>query len=299
MGAIDARLQDEALRPSQRQLHISRLLSDAFKWEGNILPPKELADFPGFTGDVLMAKALRWYESFYGEKLNLDWALGYVPAKIANTLWKVRIPFFYGQVRFFLDRDLNNRGTNVSKGKEGASLNVLTLVENLPPGMAERLPDPELERFWDFFVVAFHTLKWRNELKGGDLLAEAVHDYSSSTDDWLNGRLAQSRWASSQAVEKTLKGLLAIAGKTFPKKGAAGHDLAGLGKLVRDGLGIEVNERVLGLAMCSPAIRYREKSTTEDECLWANHSVLGVLEQLSKNPKVTKLLGKVPSITGS
>jgi len=289
MQAMDSNLEQKGLKPAQRPLHIGILLWEAFKWEGLLLPSKELANKPEFTGDTLMAKSYRWYEQVYGEKLKLDLAIGYVPVKIANGVWKVKLPVIYGACSFFIDRNLANRGNTGIQQKGTSSINLLCLVEDLPVGLIERLPDSELSKFFDNYMFSFNTLSWREGLKGHIFFNEAYNDYSSSTDELLKQHFAQSRWASAQAVEKTLKGLLALGNKSF-SKGADGHDIVKLGVNMKNELGVDINPNVLALAMCSPKVRYGEEPSNSDQALLANHATLEVLSQLSKSKQIKMLL---------
>lgn len=91
MSAIDAALAAEGLKPFQRPLHVAFKFWEAFGWGGLAIPPRELADLPGFTGDVLMAKSYRWYELGYGAQLKSDMAYGFAPARLGNGVWRVQI----------------------------------------------------------------------------------------------------------------------------------------------------------------------------------------------------------------
>lgn len=291
MHSMDTHLAAEGLTPFQRPLHVPRLLWDAFRWEGNIFPPKELANLPGFDGQVLMAKAYRWYELVYGEKLKSDWTIGFAPFKLGSALWRVRFPVIYGQCHFFIDRNLTNSGVSLSSRNQPATYNLLCSVEELPQGLADRLEDSRLEEFWSFYISTFKALAWRQEyLKGSSLFTEAVHDYAESVDNLLSRRFAQSRWASSQAIEKTLKGILDRTNIPYPTGGAKGHDLLQLSDLLKDAHGISLNPSIVSLAQCSPAVRYGEEPTSEEQALNASHTVISVIEMLSKSPQTALLL---------
>jgi hypothetical protein len=79
MQAIDSELNSRGFRPAQRPLPVARLLWEAFGWGGNALPPKDLALQLGFEGQILLAKAYRWYDIVYADQLKLDFSLGYGP----------------------------------------------------------------------------------------------------------------------------------------------------------------------------------------------------------------------------
>ena len=289
MKGIDAHLEAKHLKPWQRPLHVGLLLWQAFKWEGKAFPPRELARQSGFSGPVLMAKAQHWYEEVYGDSLNTDWGIGHAPVRLVNGLWRVRFPLVYGRCQMFIDRNLANRGSDGLQQRAPARLNILCCVDELPPGLAARLTDDDLKVFTDFFRLAFDAFAWRAELKGHHFFDEARHDYDSSVDDLLNGHYAQSRWASSQAVEKTLKGLLDLGKLTYSTRGSAGHDLKELGGQLSK-LGMVLNEHLLSIASCSPKVRYGEPPSSQTDALLANHAALEIFERLATSGKTTKLL---------
>lgn len=291
MRAIDAHLSQEGLSPFQRPLHVPRLLWDAFKWEGNIIPPKELAELPGYRDQVLMAKAHRWYEQVYGDKLKGEFAIGYAPYRLGGAAWRVRFPVIYGRCEFFLDINLSNRGVALKTGGRPSSYNVLTSVEGLPQGFAQRLTSNELQDFWGFYLSTYEALSWREvHLVGHDFFEEARHDYAASVDDVLHRRYAQSRWASAQAIEKVLKAILQLTNVPYSTRGAAGHDLLDLAEKLERAHGISLNRNIVSLAHCSPAVRYGEESSSENQALSANHAVVGVVEMLSTHPHTEQIL---------
>lgn len=96
---------------------------------------------------------------------------------------------------------------------------------------------------------------FREALPRNELLTAARGDYSASTEDMLAHRPAQARWAAQQAVEKTLKGLLAVAGIAFPTGGPRGHDLVHLAELLEQGASMTIDSADLTAASCSPRVR--------------------------------------------
>jgi len=289
MLAVDEALTLRGLEPSQRPLHIGRLLWEAFNWNGPLFPPAELVNQPGYVGPVLMAKCIRWYSDYYGDKLKADFVYGFVPVKLGNAVWRLRAGLTYGSVRVFVDRNLNNRGTKLGDRGGPASLNVLCAIENFPQGLADRLSDSTLREHLDFHVFVHNVLQWREELPRTDLLKMARADYDASTSDLLGRRYGQARWAAQQAVEKTLKGILKLTSTPFPTGGANGHNLLHLGSLFEK-QGIVIAPSLLSLATCSPKIRYGEEATSEQQAIGANHAVLGILDILRTNPLIEKVL---------
>lgn len=289
MLALDGVLAKAGLAPWQRTLHIGFKLWDAFNWTGLSSPPKTLIDLPGYSGDILKAKANHWYERTYGEYLNHDWAIGYFPVRLGNAIWRVRAPITFGNVYFFADRALHNQGLSVGIDTP-ASVNALCQVQKLPQGLASLLPVKELADFLEFYQFAFDCLQWREELPDTDWFNTARNDYDQSTVDVLAGRFSQARWGVQQAIEKTIKGLLTIAGIRFQTRGAAGHDLLRLAEQLAIQHEVVLDSSDLALVSCPPSVRYGEERSTESQAFMANHAALRIFGQLSESPSVTLLL---------
>lgn len=273
-------------------MHVGFLFWDAFQWSGEAFPDKSLAFIPGYTGNVLMAKAYRWYEELYGEQLKTSMAYGFSPAILGNSVWRVRAGLTYGSVHLFVDRDLSNRGrVLVGGGEHGpASYNILCAVEDLPQGLVNRLPDVALRNHMDFHLLMHGALQWRESLPGTELFNMARGDYDDSTESVLGRRYGQARWAAQQALEKTLKGFLTIAGTSYAAKGPKGHSLAHAAQLLKDHHGVALSAPVLAAAECPPAVRYGEIDSTESQALLANHAVLAILDELQRSPQAKVLL---------
>jgi HEPN domain-containing protein len=158
--------------------------------------------------------------------------------------------------------------------------------------LADKLSDTTLREHFEFHVFIHQNLQWREEMPRTELLDMARADYDSSTADVLANRYGQARWAAQQAVEKTLKGLLTLAGTPFPTGGPNGHNLKHLGEIFQQKHGITISPELLLLATCSPKIRYGEEFSSEQQAIGANHAVLGVLDQLRNNPQTSTLLSR-------
>ncbi|MGO9995822.1 MAG: HEPN domain-containing protein [Steroidobacteraceae bacterium] len=299
MQAIDGVLAARGLKPAQRPLNVSPLLWEAFGWEGNILPPRELASRPGFKGQVLLAKAYRWYDQIYADKIKMDSSLAHIPVVLGHDIWRARIILVYGRVQMFVDRDLSNRGNRMGSGQNRSTFNILCAVDGLSQELSARLMDAELERYAKLTKLAYKALVWREGLPRNELLTTARGDFSASTEDVLARRHAQARWAAQQAVEKTLKGLLAIGGIAFPTGGSRGHDLLHLAQLLEQGASIAIDSSDLTAASCSPRVRYGEEPSTDTQALNANHAVLRILEQMAECPHSASFLGKRSSTSAS
>ncbi|MFP5426594.1 MAG: HEPN domain-containing protein [Gammaproteobacteria bacterium] len=290
MAAADNALAAEELKPFQRPAHVGRLFWEAFEWGGRMSPPDEMADRPGYQGDVLMAKALRWYTETLGNRLKSYFELGHVPARLAQTIWLVRIANWCGSVEFFLHRNLLNKGSSKGSQTIPPSMNVLTLIDDLPQGLVDRLTDNELEAHFMYHMFAVENIQWLNNLPRTNMLNVAIGDYASSTHELLAHRYPQSRWAAQQCVEKSLKGFLHMAGTPFPKGGKDGHNLSKLAKIFYDEHGVSINPQLIQMAHCSTGTRYQDEPSTEDQAFRANVAALNIFDTLKKSPGVKKIL---------
>jgi HEPN domain-containing protein len=291
MQAIDSRLTSQGLTPAQRPPSVGRLLWEAFRLAGDVFPPKELAQQEGFEGEVLLAKAHRWYRELYADNLKMNFGPGAVPVRIRNAIWRVRVAFARGGGQLFLDRNLENRGVTIGVP---ASLNMLCAIGDFTQAIANRLDDLELRSYAETYSAAFDALQWRDELPRTELLNMARADYDASTEDVLGRRYGQARWSAQQAAEKTIKGLLKLAGTPFPT-GADGHKLLRLSNLLSQHHGIALPADALGRASCSAAVRYAEEPSTEEQALVANHAFLSILRELRAQPNVSAILQIVQS----
>lgn len=290
MQAIDAVLAARGLRPAQRPLNVAPLLWEAFRWEDNILPARELALRPGFEGQVLLAKAHQWYERIYAEMLKVRPALSHLPVLMGNDVRRARIILVYGRAKMFVDRNLANCGNWMGAPGRPATFNILCAVDGLTQELANRLGDTELELYAGVTEIAYKALVWRESLPNSQLLTAARADYDGSTEDVLGHRYAQARWGAQQAVEKTLKSLLKIAEIPFPTGGSKGHDLVCLAALLEARLLLVIDQSDLLASSCSPAVRYAEEPSTETQALAANHAVLRILVELAENPRTIGIL---------
>jgi len=167
--------------------------------------------------------------------------------------------------------------------------NALCCVQKLTQGIASRLSDDELKHYAYAFQEALEALMWHDSLPKSDLFDMAQKDFASSTDDLIARRFGQSRWASQQAMEKTIKGLLTLGGTPFPTSGGGGHNLPSLSRLLATSHDIHIPEPALMSGHCPAAVRYGEHPSTEDQALAANTAVITALQSMRKSPGTAKL----------
>lgn len=284
MLAVDLELTNRGLNPSQRSMHISRLFAEAFNWSGNIFPNKKLVELPGFEGQVLMAKAQKWYEDFYANKLNMS--LESFPIIIRNNLWEMRIPMVYGEVDMFI-----NRNVKIEKNPNTLNTcNILNLINDFPQAFADDLTKEEIFNIVLKFDLAFKALKWQKDLPDlvspkDNLFSIAKADYESSTSLILRlnkSSYGLSMWASQQAVEKTLKGLLSLGNFAFPTTNN-GHNFTTLQSLIKNNINVDIPTILLDKMNYKPKVRYEETQHKQDLALTANQGVLELFKFLAED----------------
>jgi HEPN domain-containing protein len=291
MQGVDAELARRGLAIFQRPLHVPMLLWEAFGWGGNALPGRSLADLPGYGHDVILAKAYRWYDETFGSE-NLkaaNFSHGSFAIRLGSAVWRVRLPLIFGTVHFFADRNLANTGTMI--GKRGpATSNALKHIEKITEGVATRLVDADITRFMEQFVMAIRAFQWHEGLPSSELFQTSRNDSASATDELIARRYGQARWASQQALEKTIKGALTLAGTTFPTSGRDGHDLVALAGLLEKHHSVSIPENFLKDCACSPAVRYGEEESTEDQALLANQAIVQSFHAMRTSPGMERVL---------
>lgn len=304
MWAIDKHLASEGRQLLYRvcEFNIERLLEEGVGWTGSYELQSGLADVPDYTGAPLLAKAYRWYKQVYGERacgrgaVADAWSVGFIAVELGNgAVWKVRIPIVWGVPRFLYDRkDFKDSGAGEFMHLEARELNVLRLVEHLPQNLVDYVPDKELNNLAALCTTALSAIGWlRDSAQCDTLFRQAYQDYVSSTANLLHSNHAQSRWDSSQAIEKVSKGLLASAGKDDKFLRALSHDKGKIREALADVCGIAVDSVLMEQGMCDPNVRYGNPPSTQEEAFRANHAVLKVAKQLSEDGKVPAILRAV------
>ena len=317
MWALDKHLAEKVGQPLYRLMNFSIEdvlreaglvdLGSSYSWR------PEAVNEPGYTGEPLVAKALQWYKQVYGVKVSgrnavADmWSIGFFPAKLGHeAAWKVRIPGTVTWPQFVCDAEgFKGSGGDSHIWHDAETVNVLRLVENLPSKLIDYMSEAERTDLTALCATALYATRWLRYadkiLAGAKTVAKkdralfrhARQDYVSSTANLLHYNFSQSRWSSSQAIEKIMKGVLKMAGKAYPKNGKDGHDLSKLAGMIETEIGVMPSKDCLDIGMWPAEARYDDTTTTLDQCLKANHAVLKIAEQFSEDETMERLLENV------
>jgi HEPN domain-containing protein len=316
MWALDKHLAEKMGPPLHRLMGFS--IEDALReagldWGNSETWRSASVDEPGYTGEPLVAKAFQWYMQIYGGKVlrrNVIadmWSVGFFPASLGNkAVWKVRIPVIWGWPQFIWDvENFKRSGGDSHVGHDAKTVNVLDLTENLSLRLMDYASEREQADLTALCGTALRAARWLRDadktLSVAKTVAEenralfwhARQDYVSSTANLLYYNFSQSRWSSSQAIEKTMKGMLEVAGKKYPKNGKVGHDLYKLAQIMETEINVAPREDCVKIGMWPAEARYDDTTTTLKECLQANHAVLKIAEQFSEDETMERLLENV------
>ena len=62
-----------------------------------------------YGGDSLLAHIVKWIDDRYGDRLKMDFSLGYSLVVIRGTPWQIKFPYIVGNIRIICERDLSKK----------------------------------------------------------------------------------------------------------------------------------------------------------------------------------------------
>lgn len=280
MEEVDSALQAKGVPIHARQVQAIGEVSKKFKIDLLVGPLRKGATPNLFEGESLSAHILDWFDQRYGERLKVDFSIGYSVVMMKGDAWLLRCPLMYGAVTVVCDRDLKKEYENfvvnqAGKPQEKAKMNLLRLIEKFPQGLSNCLSDEELRDLLSYYLSAnklFSTIQ--GSCAGNELASGAVTDFETSARFAVgnaNG-YGQSLWASLQAAEKILKFFIASKGEHFPQI----HDLTKLSNQA-DTLGLSrIDECLLKSVQCKAGVRYEQSKHTTQKVVSAHQAALRV-----------------------
>lgn len=285
MVSLDRHLSGLSLQPHQRGLNAALIVSSALGLSGTPIIGGRDGRGELFSPADLLERVHEWYLDNYGDRAKIDMSPGSTVLLLHGNLWELKLPRIWGTISLFANRDLASRGLALAtpKTKSLASHNVLRSIQGMTQTYASKLVPAEMAAILTRFQSSFFGISFLDDLKGHDLFDEARGEYRHSVDALLSGReFGKARWDTAQSAEKIFKGLLARGGHAFPTSGGQGHDIAHLGGLLKDKLGISLDYDDLLAIHCSPKVRYGEGKSTKEQALAAHEALVRVLGALSQ-----------------
>lgn len=287
MQVADAEMQRRGYRPHTRTGMLERYLLERLGFSRvHRLDDLNVKALVGIDTAALRQTVSAWYFEVYGNQMAPTYTLGHVPLPLGHGVWRARIPTGFGH-SFFVDRNKEELGRPATAQGAGGSYNVVALIEGVTDGLIRRLSDEQLAEVLDLVTCASAALQAREDLPEDTLFDLAKSDYACSTDNLVALRFVQSAWSAQQAAEKTMKGILRLAGIPYKPYGVQGHDLPYLGGLLRPL--VDLNEEALVAANRHPKVRYGDQPCNLATALGANFGVLQIVLALSCSDKVKAL----------
>jgi hypothetical protein len=285
---IDDLLKQQGIDISWRPLWAAGKFAECF---GLKIPfvRQEVPATPGdYAGESLSAHIRDWYAARYGDRLKVHLGPGSIVILIKGDPWRMNMPRIYGRVKFVCDGDIKKYEGNSVVGSRNRLpvVNILNLIEGMPPGLAAALNDQELQEIRKQFFSGWSVLSKFQYAKTRPLVKEAMGDIETSIHCILSQtpQYGASKWASLQFVEKILKSYLVTTSGDFPKT----HDLKKLAELASS-QGIDsIPEWLLLKVQCSPSVRYGDNEVSLKEAVDANQSALLICEHICRDRQFWK-----------
>lgn len=274
MRDVDAKLASDGVaiesRPilAVREVSMLHKIPIPFASEEHRLPP-EIKPYAPLSAAISL-----WYESNYGDRLKIDMKPGRTVVQLDRDLYILDLPRVLGSVEFCLTREFL---PNPTLGRAPIVCNVVQLIKHMTPSRAARLTDSDLKMIDASFKSAMWAV-YTLEATPHQLLRSARNDIATAVTALMDrpDRAGESKWASLQAAEKTLKAAIALHGGEYKHT----HDLSQLAAdLALLGVKMERSD-LLSAIQCRPGIRYGQEPCVSEEALAAHSASLDLVNRL-------------------
>lgn len=150
-----------------------------------------------------------WYSAKYGDKRKLNIDIGFFYILIKNDLWRYRVPNFFGECNFFIERDLSDKG-----GKN--ETNILRMCNEMTQFYINSLNEEEVLKIFDLYKIAlevFPIFRSWSKLKFFQAINADLNNVSIQLKSDFP-HYGQALFSYQQVGEKILKSWLIQAGLT-------------------------------------------------------------------------------------
>ncbi|MDD5760230.1 MAG: hypothetical protein PHI06_14250 [Desulfobulbaceae bacterium] len=278
---IDRELRGSDIPFPQRPLNAFGKLADKIDPRGSfeMRVRGDEIDEDDFSNDALYAQVHRWYESRYGDRIKIHPGPGCYILVIKDEPWEVVYPLCSGQNHFTIDANLQreNRRVTIQNGQNIPSINILRHVTNMTREVALSLSDDERKKILNEYMFGLNAVQSLRGLKDVPYMDQAMNDYDISVSnifckypDYNN-----SKWASLQFAEKTMKAKLKLLGIDFDRV----HQLSKLSDKLKP-LSINIPDETISKIQCPAGVRYGENAVTKREAILAVQSALALYAQV-------------------
>lgn len=282
MEDIDAQLRAANVQIHARSFHAAGEYSKLFQLEMPMSPCPEKGRPGVYTGADAAAHIRKWFDDRYGNRQKIFMGPGSSVIVLRGDPWEIRLPRIYGTVQCVVERDLSRYANEPKLRSDGHSpiTNLLTLINDFPPGLAAQLSDKECFNVLELFKHALDCMHAIEYIAGNPYVHEALSDIHASVRHIFSvpPHYGQSKWSSAQAAEKLLKSLLKVKGISFPFN----HDIRGLADLARTGGMKPLENGIIDQLQTRAAVRYGDESVSLIEAVAAHHASMLVGKHVSE-----------------
>jgi HEPN domain len=261
MKTIDERMMSENVKVQGRQIRGWMLFCESLQLHGL-----------SFTHPISQ-KVMQWFQTRYGDRLNLDFTLGHFVEILRGDLFRARCVLFFGELHLICSFPVMGHSQKRPLNQP-ALLNVLDFVEGMTPSFAKELASRESQALLRGFTTAYVHFARIADLPPLPFVSEARGDLREAVEHMFRPepQFGSSKWSSLQAAEKFLKAYIQ------QKRGKPKH-IHFLEELACDAerLGLRaIDRKVLDRAQCPPSARYDSKSVTPEEALDAYRAAIEI-----------------------
>ncbi|WPO44118.1 HEPN domain-containing protein [Tardiphaga sp. 42S5] len=221
-----------------------------------------------YSGPSLSGHIKDWYDARYGDRLKIDFSIGYIPIAILEDLYLVRLPLVFGAAQIFIDRSPRPTNDQLNKtSRNAARSNIADWIVDLTDHTRTCLSEPSLEEIFRTCITAFEQANyWHSREK--KLVEVFTGDLKLSATQAIEGNFGLSRWHSLQAAEKATKAFIRKFGENPPFT----HDLNKLTKQAARLGSITFTQKDVSDANCPAGVRYEGDASTQAQALSANEA---------------------------
>lgn len=282
MENIDTQLREENVQIHARSFHAAGEYSKLFQLEIPISPCLDRGRPGVYTGADATAHINKWFDDRYGDRQNIFMGPGSTVIVLRGDPWEIRLPRIFGTVQCVVERDLNRYVNEPNFRSDGHMpiTNLLTLINDFPPGLAAQLSDEDCCNVLELFRDALDCMHAIEGIAGNSYVLEALTDIHASVRHIFSvpPHYGQSKWSSAQAAEKLLKSLLKVKGIPFPFS----HDIRRLADLARAGGMKPLENKIIDQLQTRAAVRYGDEQVSLFEAVAAHHASMLVGKNVSE-----------------
>lgn len=279
MGKIDETLKDDNVPIYARPLRSFSFLSEKLKANLLITSAEKLTDNNVFTNYNIAIHVDNWFESMYGDRININLGPGSIVLLLKSDPWEMRIPLVLGKAYLVCDPNLDKYRNiaNVTTGPP-PKRNILLLIENISNAFASSLSQEELVHIMKIFSLSLDVLPVLKDKSSFPFINDAISDFNSSVFHIFENppHFGLSKWASLQFVEKLIKSHLKLNNCKFPKD----HDIKSLAQIAFKNGMRTVPESDLDAVYCKAGVRYGEQKISLNEAVEAHHAAIRIAHKI-------------------